>query len=211
MAEIPMPVMQLLFQSLQVVCQRIRSIGASRPGIDPVLQRAGTTVCDHIIYLVVISFQIVQALLQFSLCRQLLGPPAFLKDPVGKIIPVCPALLFCEIHRLTIQNFSLNVMGRCPSEGEKGLAVNLEGLSPFQQYHLVPDNVPRFPAMPFFQRIFPDHIIVFMVSLYPQNGVRFLRKIFTMILKSFILRPAQSKISADNDVIFFCQFHAGSP
>ena len=121
MSEIPMLIMQLLFQSPQIVRQQIRGTGASRPGIDPVLQRAGTTVCDHIIYLVVISFQIAQALLQFSLCRQLLGPPAFLKDPVGKIIPVCPALLFCEIHRLTIQNSSLNVMGRCPSKGKKDL------------------------------------------------------------------------------------------
>ena len=66
-------------------------------------------------------------------------------------------------------------------------------------------------AVPLADWIVAEQIIVFMVSLYPQNGVRFLRKIFTMILKSFILRPAQSKISADNDVIFFCQFHAGSP
>ena len=203
--------MQLLFQSPQIVRQQIRGTGASRPGIDPVLQRAGTAVCDHIIYLVVISFQIAQALLQFSLCRQLLGPPAFLKDPVGRIIPVCPALLFCEIHRLTIQNSSLNVMGRCPSEGEKGLAVNLEDLSPFQQYHLVPDNVPHLPAMPLFQRIFPDHIVILMIPLYPQNRVGFLLKIFTMILKGFILRPAQSKISADNDIILLRQLHAGFP
>ena len=98
-----------------------------------------------------------------------------------------------------------------PLQRQKRLALNLEDLSTFQQYHLVPDNVPHLPAMPLFQRIFPDHIIILMVPLYPQNRVGLLRKIFTMILKGFILRPAQSKISADNDVILLRQLHAGSP
>ena len=142
---------------------------------------------------------------------QLLGPPAFLEDPVGQMRPIRPALLLCKIYRLSIQDPSLNVMGRRPSKGKKRLALNLEDLSTFQQYHLVPDNVPHLPAMPLFQRIFSDQIIILMVPLYPQNRVGLLRKIFTMILKGFILRLAQSKISADNDVILLRQLHAGSP
>ena len=145
------------------------------------------------------------------LIMKLLGPPAFLEDPVGQMRPIRPALLLCKIYRLSIQDPSLNVMGRRPSKGKKRLALNLEDLSTFQQYHLIPDNVPHLPAMPLFQRIFSDQIIILMVPLYPQNRVGLLRKIFTMILKGFILRLAQSKISADNDVILLRQLHAGSP
>lgn len=41
---------------------------------------------------------------------QLLGPPAFLEDPVGQMRPIRPALLLCEIYRLAIQDPSLNIM-----------------------------------------------------------------------------------------------------
>ena len=108
---------------------------------------------------------------------------------------------------MRIKDSALNIVAGGPAKGEKLLAFYFEYLSPFQINNLVAKDVSCLPSVPFFQMVVFQHIIIFVVSGYPENFEGQSCHPVQVIPQCFIVSlPEQSKVAADNDDIFFGQF-----
>ena len=85
------------------------------------------------------------------------------------------------------------------------MSINFKYLSTLKQNDFISYDMAYQTTMPFFQWIFCNHVIVFVIPLNPERCERPLGKPFTVPVKGFIVRPAKSKVTGNNYIIILCK------
>ena len=173
MPAVPVFILQLFFQPIEIFCQNIFLIEmdkiTAKISFQFPLHAGGQAVGYHIINFIVYFFKIPNAFLHFFFCGQFLFPPGDSFDAIGQASFVCGDPFFGIVGIVRIKDSALNVVAGGPAKDEKFLAFYLKHLPPFQINDLIAKDMTNPPSVPFFQMVVLQHIIIFVVSGYPEN------------------------------------------